>query len=316
MTAGEALSELSGFLASNPPIEVATVAKPATAEAQHEARYLPLEDKAEAYFRRITAEAIIDAPTEADLRPFDPTYKPEADTIEWTPLADVEPVRVACERYMSLNSLSNFVPRDAAYKKRLLFWVGSRSEGGRRAFFFRAFSAAAELKRKNLAAIVSRDGPFQLLDEEIFLFDTNVDCVVFGGYVFVLRKNDYRRIFEQLEQLREVAIHAAGRLNERVPIANFDEFAQACARQPAMADKLVAIQSRDYFSRLSYEMLAPVIDEFELEIPIVEQDGAPHLVFQSPPAYRWRILRLVDDDFLRSSMTDHQYEVNSKTTKA
>ncbi len=198
----------------------------------------------------------------------------------------------------------------------MLFWVASRSRGDERAFFFRAFSASAELKRKRVAALVSRDGPFHLIEEQIFLFDENIDCIVFQDHVFVLRKQDYRRIFDQLEQVREEAHRAAERLNKLVPIANFDEFAEACERQPAMADKLIAVQSRDYFQKLTYEMLEPVIAEFELEIPVETHNGSPHLVFKSEPAHRWRILRLVDDDFLKSSMTDHRYEVNSKTTTA
>ena len=39
-------------------------------------------------------------------------------------------------------------------------------------------------------------------------------------------------------------------------------------------------------------------------------DGQEQLVFQTDPEHRWRILKLVDDDYLRSSMTDHRYEVN------
>jgi Kiwa KwaB-like protein len=312
MTAAETFTALQEFLRANPPIELATVSRPAGRELQQEARYLPMEASAEAFFRRITTEAIIDSPN-PDLRPLDPTYKPERGTIEWAELADVDAVRIAAETYASLSILSPFQPGDESYKRRLRFWVARREAQGERAFFFRAFSASAELKRKRGAAFVSHDGAFRRIEQHIFLFDENVDCVVFGGYLFVLRKADYRRIFDQLEQLRQAARAAAARLHARVPIANFEEFADACAKQPAMADKLIALEGRDYFARLSFEMLSPVIDEFQLGIEVEDREGVSHLVFESDPAHRWRILRLVDDDYLRSSMTDHRYEVNSKT---
>jgi hypothetical protein len=41
--------------------------------------------------------------------------------------------------------------------------------------------------------------------------------------------------------------------------------------------------------------------------------SAEQLQFRSEPEHRWRILKLVDDDYLRSTMTDARYEVNSKT---
>jgi hypothetical protein len=37
------------------------------------------------------------------------------------------------------------------------------------------------------------------------------------------------------------------------------------------------------------------------------------LVFQTDPEHRWRILKLVNDDYLMSLMTNHRYEVDSKT---
>lgn len=60
-------------------------------------------------------------------------------------------------------------------------------------------------------------------------------------------------------------------------------------------------------------MLKPVIIEFSLNIPTTDVDGEKQLVFRSEPDQRFRILKLVDDDYLRSTMTNHRYEVNSKT---
>jgi hypothetical protein len=315
MTAIDSFNALAAFLAANPPLELATAASPATGQTQHQARYVPLGSDVEAYFRRITSEAILDRASDAELRELDLTYKPEPGTVEWVALEHVPAVQDACSQYADMNELSNFVPGDDTYKKQLRFWVARRDADGKRAFFFRSFSKTAELKRKKGAAVFLRDGSFELLDQQIFLFDENVDCVVYEDYIYVLRRDDYRRVFDQLDQVRQAAEAAAASLNERVPIKNFDEFAKACARQPAMADKIIAVQRRDYFSRLSYEMLEPVMEEFELPIEVDDSDGTPRLVFATGPNDRWRILRLVDDDYLASAMTEHKYEVNSKSQK-
>src|SRR5207249_3783073 len=107
---------------------------------------------------------------------------------------------------------------------------------------------------------------------------------------------------------------AAAELHQRVPIANFAEFAQACSTDSRMADKLLAVRARDYFQQLNYGMLKPVIDEFNLRIATETIHGAPHLVFGTEPSQRFRILKLIDDDYLASTMTKHKYEVNSKTS--
>jgi hypothetical protein len=74
-----------------------------------------------------------------------------------------------------------------------------------------------------------------------------------------------------------------------------------------------AASAVNYFNRLSYQLLQLVIQQFNLTIPTTTTKGTTQLVFESGPATRFRILKLVDDDYLRSSMTSHGYEVNSKS---
>jgi hypothetical protein len=314
MTAREALDELTTFIASSPDLEVATVAAPQKRDDQPEARVLSLADDAESFFRSVIVSAVVDRLSDSSLRALDPVYKPEKDVIEWAQASEIEAIQLAVSRYANLSPLASFQPNDKAYIRRLRFWVGVLTDRqGRKAYFFRAFSSASELQRKRGAAMVLRDGSFTKVDEQIFLFDDSIDCFVFEGLLFVIRKNDYRRIFDQLEAVRQRARLAAAALHAKVPIANFDEFEKACMTQAGLADKLIAVQGRDYFDQLSYTMLKPVIDEFKLNIPIETSNGSPRLVFLTGPEHRWRILRLVDDDFLKSSMTELRYEVNSKT---
>jgi len=241
-------------------------------------------------------------------------YKPDPDEIEWAPIADVPAVTLAVERYANLSPLAPFDAGDNKFKRRMRYWVAVLTADDRRqAFFFRSFSASAELQRKRGAALVSREGTFTRVDEQIFLFDRNVDCVAFGEYLFVIRKGDFRRVFDQLELVRKHAETAARELHAKVPIANAEDFIKACSAQAAMADKMLSVRRRDYFDRLSYTMLEPVIQEFNLKIPTRNVNGETQLVFDTTPDQRWRILKLIDDDYLRSAMTDHRYEVNSKT---
>lgn len=220
----------------------------------------------------------------------------------------------AVDKLTNLSALTPFDGTDEAYKKRLSYWAAVLTHrDGRQAFFFRSFSAQSELKRKRGAAMVSRHGTFTVVEETIFLFDDQIDCFVFDDYVYVLRKRDFRRIFDQLSAVLRRARKAAGDLHAKVPIANFADFAQACATDSRLADKVLAVRQRDYFDQLSYAMLVPVITEFSLNIPTKKVDGETRLVFRSEPDQRFRILKLVDDDYLRSSMTKHRYEVNSKT---
>ena len=110
---------------------------------------------------------------------------------------------------------------------------------------------------------------------------------------------------------------AAADLHGKLPISNFAEFEAACTSDSRLADKVIAVRVRPYFEDLAYAMVKPVIDEFKLDVPTTTgSNGQVELVFRTGPADRFRILRLVDDDYLRSTMTKHLYEVNSKVDQS
>jgi hypothetical protein len=55
------------------------------------------------------------------------------------------------------------------------------------------------------------------------------------------------------------------------------------------------------------------IDAFKLDVQVVHEDGQDKLLFEANPNKRWLILKLLDDDYLGSIMTNEKYEVNSKS---
>jgi hypothetical protein len=315
MPPDQELGALQGFIAGRPPLGVAVVAStPATDPRPGEPQTLSLAGDARDYFYDVIDRAI-GVPIQRNLwrlRPLDPVYKPDALDLEFAALGDVPAVALACNSYGNLGPYGEFTGNDD-FVKRLAHYVAVLgAPGGDQAFFYRSFSSSAELRRKRGAALARRDGQFARVEDKIFVFDDAIDCFVYRDVLFVIRKGDYRRVFDQFEALRASAVAAATDLHNQVPIDNFDGFREACAGQAAMADKLVAVRQRDYFAGLTVDRLKPIIAEFSLDIDLTMRDGREHLVFKPDPRHRWLILKLLDDDYLRSSMTNRRYEANSK----
>ncbi len=84
-----------------------------------------------------------------------------------------------------------------------------------------------------------------------------------------------------------------------------------------MVSKLRSVASKlanpTYRAAMSTERLIEFAAEHNLEIDVEEIDGENRLVFHADPARRWRILKLLDDDYLHSQLTQLNYEVNSKS---
>jgi len=78
-----------------------------------------------------------------------------------------------------------------------------------------------------------------------------------------------------------------------------------------MMRKLQRIVESGYLEHLSIDKIEKLVKEFKLA-PTVISEGK--LYFD--PDNRWQILKMLDDDYLRSGMTERRYEVNSKVTIA
>jgi hypothetical protein len=316
VNARQTLDALADFLDEELTLEAAVVARPAKKNDPVEIRAIGLGGAADEYFRAIIETAVARKlrPPAFNVRKLDPVYKEDPEDLEWERLADVDAVRDTVARLNNLSPYAPFDDGDDGFKRRLSYWAAILTDqSGEQAYFFRSFGASAELSRKRGKAFVSRNGEFVAVEQRIFLIDDLVDCFVYDDFVYVIRKRDYRRIFDQLGKLLRRARTAAADLHAKVPIANFDAFADACGSDSRLADKILAVHARDYFEDLSYPMLEPVIAEFSLNIPTQQVDGEIQLIFRTEPDQRFRILKLVDDDYLASTMTHLKYEVNSKT---
>lgn len=315
MTPTDDLRALATLVSNRPPLGVAVVGRPKKPDdAIDQPQSLSLSDDAKEHFYSTIEKAVAKPIADEKLKlvEHDPLYKPESFEVEHAPLADLPALELAADTYKNLGPLGEFTG-DSDFVETLRYYVAVFGPpGGEQAWFFRSFTARSELQRKRGAALMRQGGQFDTVDEKIFVFDEAVDCAVYKQQVFIFRKLDFRRVFDQFEDLRDSAVSAADALNQRIPIANFESFREACGKQATMADKIIAIQGRDYFQTLTIDQLELVIQEFSIDVAIAGQGSDRELVFEPDVQHRFLILKLLDDDYLRSSMTDHLYEANSK----
>ncbi len=99
---------------------------------------------------------------------------------------------------------------------------------------------------------------------------------------------------------------------DRIPISNAEAFRAAGTGQIQMMSKLAQIARKPYLGRVTMRDIQQTITDFGLDVQVVRENGRQKLLFEANPNKRWLILKLLDDDYLGSTMTDQKYEVNSK----
>ncbi len=247
------------------------------------------------------------------LRPYDPGYKPEPQEILYIELNQNPEVASIVDAFSQVQQAELF-KQDAEVVDHLKFYgIVVSPTANSHAVFFRSYTPTQELTRKGVFAAFLNKGHYNKLETGVFLFDRQIDCFSWNGYLFIRNVTAFQRIFKYFEQLRARASQIVDTILVHVPVSNADQFRASCLGQIQMIAKLSQIAAKPYLTTVTMADIRRTIEAFHLDLQIDIVDGEEKLVFESTPNRRWLILKLLDDAYLGSIMTNRLYEANSKS---
>lgn len=248
------------------------------------------------------------------LRAYDPGFKPESHEISYIELAQHAAIADQIRAFSRIHQAEIFSEDDDIVNNLRFYGIVLSPSARRHAVFFRTYNPSKELTRRRGFAALFRSGQYDKLDRKVFLFDWHIDCFAWDGYLFIHNVPGFHRIFKYFEELRARADETVTAILGHIPLSNEDAFRQACTGQIQMMSKLAQIARKPYLNTVTMEDIRRTITAFpSLDVRIVQENGQDKLLFEGTPNKRWLILKLLDDDFLGSIMTNQKYEVNSKS---
>ena len=249
---------------------------------------------------------------EVHLLPYDASYHPSLGEYTYISLDANAKVKPIVDELAAIQDIPH-LKKDDDVRGDLRFYsvvMGSKKE--HRIVLLRIASEKVELSKGSRLATVLRSGTFGKLTQRVFLFDRRIDGAAAGGYFFIFNKGAFEKLFQYYEELRGNAEKTVDAVAKYIPISNIDEFKAACTTQVRFMDKLSSISRSPYLATITLADIKKVITDFGLSVPIVKDNGIEKIVFEKSPDKRWEILKLLDDDYLRSVMTKQKYAANSK----
>jgi hypothetical protein len=313
MPALQSLQSLPQALAGNPAVTVLVAAEP---EENIVIQRLTLRQDLATEFLSAARDSVPPANQEVRLRAYEAGYKPDLDEISYIDLAQNATIADLIYQVSQVQRAELFHEDDEVIDSLRFYAIVVSPSARRRAVFFRTYSPKKELTRRaGFAALLSR-GSYDKVESKIFLFDHDTDCFAWDGYLFIHNVGAFQRIFGYFEELRAMANATVDAVLAQVPVSNAEAFRTTCTGQLQMMSKLAQIARKPYLNRVTMADMRRTIQEFELDVQIVQENGEEKLVFEGSLEKRWLILKLLDDDYLGSIMTNEKYEVNSKSALA
>jgi len=153
---------------------------------------------------------------------------------------------------------------------------------------------------------------------QILLFSREVAVVVIGENAYFEDRAGFQRLFGYLDELRRRADATFRSITRNLQIDGFEEMAATVTGSTNMLGKMASIERKiqkypQYREAMTMPKLVDFINDHpECEVEVTGEGDAAQLVFRKDVQHRFKILKLLDDDYLRSELTELDYEANSK----
>lgn len=259
---------------------------------------------------------VADQAAAAEWRPACPGFAPSSGQWLWTPAADT-----------ALATLDEEVrrPTHPPYQRSVDFGRSNllvlrvRADDGDDVLrLYQGFSPDRALGTgRRLVAFWSGER-FSGLTEPLVV-DRSFRVLVAHGVAVMPTAASYEGLFGPPAVLRaEAAAIFTEAFEDSLTVRGIDELRAACLSDLNMMRKLVSIRRRLADPRFRAALTMDRILAFlamnpQVTVPVDRSGPSPALVFEPGPQQRWALLKLLDDDFLRSDLTDYRYEANSKS---
>lgn len=172
--------------------------------------------------------------------------------------------------------------------------------------------------RRRLLPLHLQDGQYSRLDPaDVLLFDLDFDFVVTEQTAIFDLKATFERVFGFFEELRANSVKTFNRVTKDLRIKGIKELRAACTTEVTMMNKMSSIarslEEPDYAAAMTMDKLVAFVHANPaLGVEVVGKGAKAELVFDNSPQKRFKLLNLLDDDFLHSALTDREYEAASK----
>jgi hypothetical protein len=132
---------------------------------------------------------------DAIFKPYDPGYKPDPHETTYVELEQHPDIADLIRSFPQVNRAELFHEDDEIVDNLRFYGIVASPSARRHAVFFRAYTPTKELTRRRGFAAFFRAGQYDKLDSKIFLFDRNIDCFAWDGYLFIRSVSAYLQIF-------------------------------------------------------------------------------------------------------------------------
>ncbi len=247
-------------------------------------------------------------PEEKQFRAYDPSKKTSEHTefLSEKDLEQIKPILNLIEdKKIDLKKV------DKKFLKKLWFYVIRLESGTEKVLFFKKYSEGMVLQKSIGLALLFKAGNFDKLKNDIFMISKKADCIYYKEQLIIRSKGNFEKIFNFLHRIAENA-KAAVEVIRELPfkIENFSSFESQWMKHENMMRKLNNVYASRSLEKIKPENIQLLVEQGILKYTTIQKDDQGRIVIRSSDY--WEVLNILDDDYVRSMLTDISYQAGVK----
>lgn len=260
----------------------------------------------------------LDAAAADEWIPFETSYEPldvqvlRLTAAEVTVLANTRPALEPPDRGVQFNINQVTLTRLRGYS------YSAKVDGVGWVHVFRRLTRSnLELQRGKGIAARLVNNRYELVPERGLRLDTDFDAVAIGDDLLVRNRPNFERLFDFAQMTIAHAEESAAAVVEHLSVKGAEEFVRVVSTDRRMHSKLRSafekLTDPAYKAKITDQTIAALVDKrTDVDLDIIVIDGTIELVFDPSAQRRWTLLKILDDDYLISELTDSRYQAPSK----
>lgn len=247
-------------------------------------------------------------PDEKQFRQYDPSKKTSEYTefLSEKELSEIKPILnlIEAER-IELKTI------ESKFLEKLWFYVICLEDKNDRVLFFKKYSKGMVLQKSIGLALLFKEGDFDKIKNDIFMISKAADCIYYKEQLIIRSKGNFEKIFNFIRRIVENA-HEAIKLIKKLPfkIAKFEDFETRWMRNEIMMRKLNNIYATRSLEKIIIKNITQLTRQGILKYTKIDKDDTGKLVIAS--SNDWEMLNILDDAYVKSMLTNIQYEAGAK----
>ena len=250
---------------------------------------------------------------------YEPATTPGDEQVMWIDVAGVPLLNAIAQEAGQLADVPVFDPKKSSLADLQLAAIRVENDGVA-AVLVQSLRGNQVVAQSPRIGVIVRKGVVDAPPSgQIVLFSKQVAAIVVAGTAFFTNRASFQRLFGYLDELKQQAAKTFRSITGQLAIDGIDQMAAAVTGNPAMLGKMASIQRKlDQFPQYRDALTMPRLLAFVRQHPQyqVELSGDgddARLVYRNDAQHRFKVLKLLDDDYLRSELTSLGYEANSKS---